>query len=203
MEITIDTAGVDRMLGGVSPRLSGLIVSTLQRVGLTLEGYIRREQLSGQKLQVRTGMGRRSIFHRVVTEAPNGATLVVGSDLTQARYMRAQEKGATITPKNSRFLTIPLDAAKTARRGVAKFTARELFDNPAAFGYRSAFIAKGVIFGSKAKGAIVPLFALKRSVTLKPVGYLADTASSQEPWIRAQFEDGIREFLTVTGGSPV
>lgn len=209
MEITIDTAGVDQMLSRVGSRLTPeLIVPTMRRIGLVLEGYIRRDQLSGQALQVRTGQGRRSIFHRVVV-GDHDVSVVVGADLSTARYMRVQEHGGTITPTKSRFLTIPLDAAKTGK-GVARFTARELFNNPSALGFQSAFVAKGVIFGVKGRqrsvggkrrsvlglGEIVPLFALKRSITLKPVGYLAATQRTQMPWVLDQFDEGVRRYVT-------
>jgi hypothetical protein len=78
-------------------------------------------------------------------------------------------KSTVITPKNSQFLAIPLPAA-LGNHGVPKGRPRDksLWGN--------TFIRKGIIFGQplyvkgqkqgQSKGMVVPLFVLKRSVTI-------------------------------------
>jgi hypothetical protein len=217
--------GVVATLSGGPTMIGRRLVQRMDRVvGPGLVRHIQREKLDGQALHRRTGQGARSIFSRVVVvgdEATGAIELHVGANLAVAKYMRAQERGATITPKRGRFLTIPLDAAKTAA-GVARFTARQVIENPAAHGYEDTFFHKNILFGVKARmrramvegqrvavragalGQIEPLFALKTSVTLKRVGYLSGTLAEKASWIREQLGDEARVAVRVlVKGQPV
>ncbi len=86
---------------------------------------------------------------------------VIGSPLV---YARAQEFGATITPKRARWLTVPLPAAMDSR-GVMKL--------PKARDYPRTFVAKSrrgnlIIFQKRGGKKIVPLFVLKKRVKIPP-----------------------------------
>lgn len=162
------------------------------KVGANLERFIKTQKLSGQLLKVRTGTGRRSIFHRV-EERADDIEVIVGADLSKARYMRAHEKGAEIRPKRARFLTIPLDAVKT-RGGVARFSARDVIARPGSFGYTGTFFRNHVLFGKRGDQA-VPLFALKPAVTLRAVGYLSGSVQEQAGWIEDQFAKAVADAL--------
>jgi len=111
---------------------------------------------------VYTRSGRlRGSFHHAV----RGASLnqLVGLYFTNLVYAPVQERGATISARRARYLTIPLDAAKTPA-GVARGPARSF---PNTFFLRSS---RGNLLlmqrrpGQKA----VPLFLLKRSVKVPP-----------------------------------
>lgn len=154
--------------------------------------------LSGSALNVRSGMLRASIGSRVDV-AKGEMTATIGSGARQGarmKYANIQETGGTVTPKRRQYLTVPLDAAKTAS-GVARFTARDVMRHRTQ--YDGSFVHDGVIFGYMKRGKykksgglkldITPLFALKTSVTLPASHYL--TRTSQET-----FADANREILT-------
>lgn len=171
---------IELSLSKAKPRVNAAAEKNMLDVTLLLTAHVKRNHLSGQSLKVRTGTGRRSIFNRV-ERREDTVIGIVGADLTKARYMRAQEMGATIVPKRSRYLTIPLPAVLTGN-GVARFSARQVIDSPQSFGYRSVFFRNKVLFGS-IKGRLVPLFALKERVVLKRVGYLADSLREKQAMI--------------------
>jgi hypothetical protein len=125
---------------------------------------------------------------------------VVGVDVVKAPGARANEFGATIRPTHGEFLTVPIGNALTGKK-VAKFDARTLFANPRSLGYVGAFVAKHVIFGKRADGSIDPLFALKRSVTLKKVGYLASARAHMPTWLPEETHRIVDAVVTVIGGS--
>ncbi len=159
-----------------------------EQIGIKMQGHVRTEHLSGQTLQRRTGAGSRAIFYRV-DAGENAVTTTVGADLSKAKYMRAQEMGATIRAIRSRYLTVPLEAAKTAG-GVARFTARDVISEPGRYGFTGTFFRDHVLFGKRGK-TIVPLFALKASITLKPTGYLTKSLGELQAWAVAKAHEGI------------
>jgi hypothetical protein len=113
--------------------------------------------------------------------------------LKKAVQMRAQEKGASIGPKRGMFLTVPLAAVRTGN-GVARFTARQVIAAPQSFGYSGTFFKKSVLFGKKGD-EVVPLFAMVRRVTLKPVGYLTNTVREKGPWAVNEIAGAVAEGL--------
>lgn len=147
------------------------------------------EKLDGQLLNKRTGTGQRSIFYRVGIDGKD-VYIVVGADLEKAVYMRVQELGATIVPTHSQYLTIPLAAVLTGN-GVARFSARDVISDPGAYGYVGTFFHNQVLFGKLQGGGIEPLFALKKSVTIKPVGYLHSTFDEQVEHVVDAFAQSI------------
>ncbi len=87
-------------------------------------------------------------------------TLAVVTASAGSPYARIQEEGGTIKPTKSAWLTIPLDAAKTAG-GQLRKPAKQWTDT---FFRRSR---KGNPILSQQRGKdIVPLFVLKKSVSL-------------------------------------
>jgi hypothetical protein len=175
--------------------IGSALVAAFVKVGLGLEAHLKREELSGQALGVRTGGGRRSTFYRVQTGSDRDVEVVIGNDLRKAKYMRAQNDGATIVPKTSQYLAIPIGNAKTAK-GVTRFSARQVISSPGSFGYTGTFVKNGIIFGHKGNDAKPePLFALKRRVTLKAVGFLAHTLSEKREWANGQVSTAVSGVL--------
>ena len=178
-------------------RITARVRDNAVRVGLGLVAHIKSTHLSGGSLKTRTGHARRSIFSRVT---PQGQDLVVhvGADLRKAKYMRIHELGGVITPKRSQNLTIPIGEAMTAK-GVARFSARQVISAPGSFGYTGTFIANDVIFGKRGTGGdaeIVPLFALKKRVVIRAVGYLRKTLVEKKAWISRTMGAGIEQEAT-------
>jgi hypothetical protein len=178
-----NAANVAEALGAKPTKIGKRVLEGLRDVGITLQNYLQKDLLSGQLLGVRTGQGRRSIFWRVEGDDTNGEmSVVVGADLTVAKYMRIQNDGGTITAKG-KLLTIPLPAALTGN-GVARFTAANLRENPTAYGYIGSFVRNGIIFGKLDGKEIVPLFVLRQSVTIQGVGYLGRAYTDKIDWVR-------------------
>lgn len=164
--------------------------ASLNIIGQGMQNYVVTHKLRGGVLQRRTGTLGSAVFYRVDDDGQADGTIscVVTADLGIAIYARVQELGGTITAKNGGYLTIPLEAALTGA-GVARFSAHEVIANPQAFGFDGTFFAKHVLFG-KQGDTIVPLFALKTSVTLKPAGYLSSSFDERTGWIGDQLEQG-------------
>lgn len=173
--------------------LRKMLVPAMTKVGLGFVSHLQTHKLSGQSLNVRMGNLRRATFYRVTDEGSDIA-VVIGMDAAKAPGARALEHGATITPKRSTYLTVPLPAAQTAK-GVARFTARQVIHSPEAYGYVGTFVRDKVILGKMAGGGIEPLFALKSQVVLKPVGYLAGTTDEKMPWARQTVSEAVRSAL--------
>lgn len=204
MEIIVDDKGLVARLDQ-APAVSGaLMLKSFRRIGQTFETTIKGEFLSGQMLHVRSGTGRRSIFHRIEADAATGdLSVYVGADLGTARYMRLQALGGIIRPKNGTYLAIPIGEAKTGN-GVPRFSARDLISDPGAFGYDSTFVAKHIIFGVKGRfrrgtvegqrvsirqgsiGTAVPLFVLRTSVTVPARNYLIAARDRLMPFVQEE-----------------
>lgn len=164
------------------------------RIGVNrIVRVIRIEKLNGQLLHKRTGTLARSVFG-TAADLGDDVIGVVGADLKKASYGRAQELGATIKAVRVQNLTIPLDAVLTGK-GVARFSAREVIQNPSAYGYKSTFFRNHVLFGVTPEKKVVPLFALKKQVVLKPVGYIGDTVRQQTPLVKQDLLRGAAQAL--------
>jgi hypothetical protein len=101
-ELTLDGANaVSASLENAPKGIAKRLVAAMVKVGLGFQKHLKEEELSGQALKVRTGNGRRSVTYRVYDEGTN-VVVAVGPDLKKAPYMRAQDQGATITPKRKR-----------------------------------------------------------------------------------------------------
>lgn len=149
-----------------------------------------RKKYGESGLHVRTGALKSSIVALPIEREEHCITgkVVAGQKL---RYARIQEYGGTIKPKKAKFLAIPLNAVKTAA-GVARFSPREA----AAAGYPHTFVRSGVLFG-KQGDQVVPLFALRRSVTLPARPYMRPALEAMRPKI----EEGIRAAVAAAANS--
>ncbi len=171
-----------------------------------LHGAVNRNISKGGLIGRRTGTLSRALLE-LVTVTGDGVVGELWPDPAKAPYGAIQEEGGTIVPKTAQALTIPLAAMLTAN-GVARGTARQVRDNPGAFGYAATFIPKGhhVIMGKAlGKGAsVIPLFALVTSVILPARHYLATTLVQEWPWIADQLEAITGDIVQVVfGESPV
>lgn len=198
MDVKVTAGQVLVDYGSASKLIGTNAFKVLRKIGTTLIRIIAKEKLSagrgagtGWGLTRRTGNLTRALFYKVKLER-NDALLTVGADGKKAAYAAIQEEGGVVRPVRSQNLTVPLEAARTAN-GVAKFTARQLFDNPESAGYVDAFTAKGVIFGVKQRkrkgeavdgfGSIEALFALKKEIKIPGKHCIRDTVDERRAWI--------------------
>ena len=201
MELTVNVDGaaaIQAQFARGPAAVDTAALASMRRIARRLHKDVHDTRISGQMLGVRTGTTRRALFQRVFVQGDT-ATAVVGVDGKQAPGARANEFGATIRPTRGQYLTVPIGEALTPK-GVARFTARALIQNPAAVGYVGSFVAKEIIFGKKANGTIEPLFALKRQVVLKKVGYLEAARNDMDTWLPEETKELLEAAVTVLGG---
>lgn len=172
-EVTIKLSGnekVEEAMKRLGTNLPKAVVIAMRTVTLFLQAYMKTRKLTGgQPLHVRTGHLRSSIKARIEQDQEK-TTGIVGSDL---RYAKMHEFGKQNHHSSSgKYLTIPLDAAKTAS-GVARGPARS---------FQGTFLIKSkagnlIIMGRPTPGAssVKPLFVLKKSVNIPARPYMAPT----------------------------
>ncbi len=151
----------------------------------------------------RQGTGAlRASYSQVTDKVSDGVQTQLGLMRLAAKgqalaYGYVHEEGATIRPTRTRFLAIPLPSIRS-RSGVAP--------KPSDFPRSETFITKGKGFGGVicrrlAGGAIQPLFALRRSVTIKarpPGGAINAAFAEISPELQADLE---HDALAVIGGA--
>lgn len=189
IELTFEDNGLSVNLANAKPILGRQLERWITDSCLHLVGAVQKNIGASGLIGRRTGTLARSITF-TVTPGPEGPVGEVFPNPAQVAYGAIQETGGTITPKAARALTIPL-AAMLTPNGVARGTAAQVRDNPHAFGFIATFIPKGkdVIVGiTEKKGAIIPLFALKPSVTLPGTHYLSTTLTQELSWMADRLE---------------
>lgn len=188
-----------------APNRMRTIVRGAMRQGMRRAENRARELVTGDVLQVRSGALRRSISSRVDESGDTilGRVGVLKGEKTLA-YARAQEEGATITPKRAKVLTIPLKAALTPA-GVPRFTAREAAEQYLTFWHKQQD-GDLILYGYKGSGKnvkekqLVPLFAGVTKVTLKPTRFLSRAVADTLPSIREDIQRQIVAGLLAQSG---
>lgn len=183
-----DLQRIARKMERLSPKERGrLLVDAFRRVSLMVERDLKAN-ISGRYLKVRTGRLRASIGNRVdMTE--EGLEGVIGSGVRsgeRVKYADIHETGGTITARRAKYLTIPTEYALT-RAGVTKrISARDFEDT---------FVRQGIIWQKQGKRKIVPLFILKKSVTIPARKYMSKTLEQDKDRILKMMLDTIRRAL--------
>lgn len=187
--VQVDARQAVARLDGAGGFMRSEITKRFRMVGRSLRNELRAE------VPVVTGRARRSIRSRLArVRRKNDVTLIVDANLKIAPHMKVLEHGATITAKRVSKLAIPIGAA-VGRRGVARFSARDLRNNPRELGFARTWAAGDVIFGARhGGGKPVPLFALKRSVLITRRSYFKRKARQR----RGQINQAVR--LAVRAG---
>jgi len=178
----------DRLTAALGRRLPTAIGDGLR----AFVGRLQRDRLSGQGVATRTGALKRSFGVSVGGDLASG---IAGTVTTTSKYFAIQEFGGTIRPVQAKFLAIPLDAAKTPA-GVTLYPSPLRQSLPTAFP-EGTFVRNHVLFGRK-DGKAIALFALKKSVTLKPrIGmdslWSSFASGTMEPLLRSAVEDAQAE----------
>lgn len=156
--------GIERQVKSATQKVGLDILDTLQRVAARLReehgSPYSGPDPSSTVLKVRSGAGLRSILNSVKLK---GATLETIEGSISTAGLTVHETGATITPRRSKYLTVPLPAALTSQ-GLPKRARARDWDNT--FVQRSR---RGNLIIFQRRGAsIVPLYILKDRVRLPP-----------------------------------
>ena len=139
-------------------------------------------------LSKRSGRGIQSIRDSI--KVTGGTLDNVQGQIGAPGYMAIHETGGVIKAKRSKYLTIPLPAALNADGTPKKRSARQ---------WRNTFVAtskKGNLLIFQRRGAgIVPLYALKTQVTIKPRLKLKETLDAGLPYfVDKTFDALMREI---------
>ena len=177
------------------------LVDAMRRVGLQLQRTIM-QNTSNALLNVRTGRLRRAIFYRV-EESADGVVVRAGADLSKAPYGRIHNFGGIIRPVKAKFLTIPVGSNLTPN-GVMRVNAREFISNPGSLGFTGSYVnrAKTAIMGTREGVPPEPVFALSKSVTIRPTGYVTGSLEVNHGFTRDQLNGAVQKSLEeVASGS--
>lgn len=196
-----DAITVDEWAERLNRRHGSELRKALLRM-LTEEGIgakRRAQDNASVEPEARTGTLRRSITDSVTaTESELRLALSAGSGTggKDVPYARTQEDGATIRPRNAKWLTIPMPAAKTAA-GVARGPARSFGDlrfvPSATSPGTKAWLVRDVGRGKTARSEL--MFMLVRKVTIRPKRYLAKAWEPVESRVSARIGPILREVL--------
>ncbi len=171
----------ERKLRTMHKKMRPAIKEGMTRGMIETSKHIKSRKLSGQVLAVRTGQLRRTQYYKVKQSGDK----IIGIQGAKVPYGRAHELGAVIRPKTGQWLTIPLDAAKTAS-GVARGSARS-FKNTFFFRFGGLFIAQ------KKNDQIIPLFILKKQVKIPKRPFLRPGIMEKLPFIRREILKEVRK----------
>ncbi len=178
-------------------RIASVISDKLQEAINDAQRYIQQEELTGQLLNVRTGSLRRSIKAERVQQIGNIISGRVGViEGTASKYAHIQEVGGQIRSVKGRYLAIPLPSAKTPRgviKGKYNVPLRSL--KLAIFRSKAGNLILAERKKLKTKTKIIPLFVLKRSVTITGKQYMQKAANRLKDRLlenlRLEFEKSI------------
>lgn len=204
--IRIEAAGARELvvrLEGAPAVVIGTLRAQLNKAAVRLYN-LASQKVNNQLLQVRTAHLARALFWRV--EPVTGGFLArIGVDTAKARYGRAHELGAVITPKRAKNLTIPVGEALT-KSGVPRFTAREFIGatrsgGSGLYGFTSSFVNKNktAVLGVRKSGDVEPVFLLRPRVELPERPFLASSLDENRERVmgdlQASVEAALREHM--------
>lgn len=173
----MDIKAFDRAMREVPKDLHRELLAGIKTHHRRFMGVFKRTRLrkkkSGQGVQTRSGALRRSFDN--VWGGTDLDSMFVQSFSAGVPYASIQEEGGEVTPKRGNWLTIPLDAAKTAA-GVTRKPARQWNDTF----FRMSKAGNLILFQQK-PNEIIPLFLLVRKVVLKGSLGFMDTWNEQLP----------------------
>lgn len=181
IELKLDKKQLRDILGKINRLKPTERNSIIYKAMLHATNLVERKlklNLSGQILKVRSGKLRQSIGSRVFA-SETGITGLAGSGVRSGKrmiYANIHETGGLITAKKAKYLTIPLDAAKTPAGAPRKPKARD---------WQNTFVlrTKGgelMIVQKNGKKGIIPLYILKKSVNIPKRRYLSRTLEQMQ-----------------------
>lgn len=186
ISIRADLQGLDLVVKRLNKpwsKVSTRLVRAMNEVLSELEHETK--ETASTVLNIRSGRLRDSI--KSTKAMVHDGYLEGGVASSGIPYNRAQEYGATITPKTAQFLTIPVGPAKD--QGV---TARQVIDDPSVLGFTGTFFRHQILFGTPGPE---PLFILKEQVILPERSYMRSTMKRYQPTARERMHEALVEIL--------
>lgn len=177
------TARLERLSGG---GMRAIVMAVARDTAADAERFGR--ELAGDRMRVRTGNLRRSVGAKVEAVSDGAEVrLRAGGGDRDVKYGRIQEEGGRITPKNGRYLAIPVGPALTSS-GVSRY--RSPRDVPNLVFLRSKSGQAMLVQASdqrNTRGSLVKggkagtvFYILKTSVSIRGKHYLRDALGRAE-----------------------
>ncbi len=163
----------------------------VEKASQYLMNYIQRNKLSGQVLKRRTGNLAIKGMNYNVKEENND---IIGRVGNRMPYAKIHEFGGDIHPKTAKYLTIPLDEAKTPA-GVLKKPAREWGETF----FTKIGIDKLLMF-TKETGRPVPIFVLVKSVHIPERPYFRPSIREAKDKIIEIIGEAVKLAVRVANG---
>lgn len=184
---------LDRGLDGAAAPLRADLRKTLQLVATKLAEKHGNPWSPGKKtnLQSRSGNGLKSIAQSIKLQGGANTLAAVAGRITTGK-MTTHETGATVRAKSAGYLTIPLPAALDQRGVPLKTRARE---------WTNTFVARSkkgnlIIFQKKGRNNIVPLYVLKKEVTIPARLRMAETIQTDAlPYFERKAFETIEKYI--------
>lgn len=152
------------------------------------------------QMQSRSGFLRKSLGYSVTGSRLGDLELRVYS--AGIRYANLQEYGGTITPKNGRYLALPIGKALD-RRGIPKKRGPREYPDGFFFTSKRGNLLFGIRVGKGKKKEIQPLYLLRDSVKIPPrFGFRKtwnELGRNRYLRVRSAFRAGVREAF----GGPI
>lgn len=192
--------GLQRLLDKVSAISPEKQTATFRGMWLEATKMVTKmliSAVSGKYLNRRTGALSKIQFkidYRKITSRI-GNRAISGNPVP---YDAIQEFGGTIRPKRSKYLAIPIGKALTSA-GVARFRPREIerngYDRSACFRSKAGNLILWGMKDLKTKTKVVPLFVLKKSVTIKASRWMRNTIEEASPLVLNKMEEWMKKEL--------
>lgn len=155
--------------------------------------FVKRQLSGGRGLKRRTGAAARA-FNTVVMKRNNNMILRVFASGEARKYLPVHEFGATITPKNVKWLTIP-QAPVLTRAGVHRYQSARDVKGLRFIPYRSGGKMRPFL-GKMENGRMVVYYALRKKVKIPARLKFGQTWIATAPGIVPRLDREINKELS-------
>lgn len=187
-----DLDSIKSRLGKIDPRKQDSVLGrAFKQASLKVSDKLVMN-VSGRILNRRTGHLAQSIGAKIEKDG-NDWVGTVGSGYgryDRLPYAEIHETGGVITPKHAKYLTIPLKAALTPTGAPKRGGARD---------WQNTFVGKSkagnlIIFQKSGRG-LIPLYVLKKSVTIPARKYMSVTLQEMQKYFVMAIRGSIERSL--------
>jgi len=196
-KVTFRDFGLTRAFKEAAPNLRDEIAKTLNKEGQRASARMVKFASAGgrRNLRIRSGQLTKSL-HYLVQRKANATSVSIGTiKRTEAlAYAGIHEFGGTIRPTRSKYLTIPLDRAKTPS-GNPRFTAREAEQEFEETWFARSKKGRLMLWGMESDASVYPLFLLVKQVKIKPRPFVQPAFKEMQHRVRTDIRDVLQRAL--------
>lgn len=173
-------------VASVGPRMQNLAKRVRYNVAPKNLTKKERATLPAAKLQ-ETGYARtRTYLEGIIREGGNALAKISGAIISRSRVVGIQERGGTVRPAKGEFMTVPINWPRSPIGGDYR-DKRQTYE----FKDRFPIIRVGRTLFFRIGTGLVPAFALKESVTIKPGLRIMATWNALEGYRSQVLREGI------------